>query len=491
MPATVIRNMGNNLLTLGCVIFLVFIALFGYTNNFLFLGAPFGIALIAWAILNLRSFYWFFIFTIPLSATIYLLGGGVSTTIPDEPLMWLLLLLSLCMVAYNYKSFPQWFFRHPLTLIVIFQFVWLTIALVFSENFLLSLKFYVAKIWFLNAYFLLPALIFQKKSHFRTAFLLFIIPTTLHAVFVLSWHYSVGFDFEKSNTVVHPFYQNHVDYSTVLSMLFPLLLVAYQLCKGKQVLRWILGLAILFYIPAIYFASARAAILAVAFAMIMAFAVRKKIAQWIMPAGFVLLGCMLYFLAQNNTYLNYSTNKSQNYTQSSFKDAVAGVFNGEDMSTSERYYRWIASIRMSKDRPVTGVGPNNFYDYYKSYTVSSFQTWVSYNEERSTTHNYFLFMLVEQGWPAMLLYAALVITFFYQGQRIYHQAKDPFYKKVCMGLIMMFAAGFVNNFFSELLETHKIGALFYWSISLLIIVGHLSWKENNRLRDPGQEEAIK
>jgi hypothetical protein len=56
---------------------------------------------------------------------------------------------------------------------------------------------------------------------------------------------------------------------------------------------------------------------------------------------------------------------------------------------------------------------------------------------------------------------------------------------------MMFAAGFVNNFFSELLETHKIGSLFYLSISLLIIVGHLSWKENNRLRDPGQEEAIK
>jgi hypothetical protein len=41
-------------------------------------------------------------------------------------------------------------------------------------------------------------------------------------------------------------------------------------------------------------------------------------------------------------------------------------------------------------------------------------------------------------------------------------------------MAMMFAAGFINNFFSELLETHKVGALFYLSIAMLVILDRKS-----------------
>jgi hypothetical protein len=39
---------------------------------------------------------------------------------------------------------------------------------------------------------------------------------------------------------------------------------------------------------------------------------------------------------------------------------------------------------------------------------------------------------------------------------------------------MMFSVNFITNFFSELIETHKIGALFYLNISLLIILDRKS-----------------
>jgi hypothetical protein len=83
-------------------------------------------------------------------------------------------------------------------------------------------------------------------------------------------------------------------------------------------------------------------------------------------------------------------------------------------------------------------------------------------------------MLVEQGWPAMILYAILVAVVFAQAQKIYYRFKDRFYKKVTLALAMMFAAGFINNFFSELLETHKVGALFYISIALLVVLDQKS-----------------
>ena len=70
----------------------------------------------------------------------------------------------------------------------------------------------------------------------------------------------------------------------------------------------------------------------------------------------------------------------------------------------------------------------------------------------------------------MILYALLIIIVFAQAQRTYHRFDDKFYKNCTLGLVMTFAASFVNNFFSELIETHKVGSLFYLSLSLLVIL---------------------
>src|SRR5690606_20309439 len=106
----------------------------------------------------------------------------------------------------------------------------------------------------------------------------------------------------------------------------------------------------------------------------------------VMPTGYLLIGIIVFSLAHNNKYIDFRPDKSQTFTQPTFFDAVAGAFTGEDMSSMERFYRWIASIRMSTAHPIVGVGPNNFYDHYKPYTVNMFATWVSRNPERSTTH---------------------------------------------------------------------------------------------------------
>ncbi|KXK41768.1 MAG: O-antigen ligase family protein [Chitinophagaceae bacterium] len=162
----------------------------------------------------------------------------------------------------------------------------------------------------------------------------------------------------------------------------------------------------------------------------------------------------------------------------SLEDHIMATIQGTDISSAERYYRWIAALRMSKDNPIVGVGPNLFYDYYKAYTITSFKTWVSRNPERSTTHNYFLFMLVEQGIPGMVLYGALIFIIFYLGQKVYHSQNEPFYRDVVIGALCSIAAIFINNFFSELIETDKIGSIFYLSIAVIIAV---SLRENKNI----------
>jgi O-antigen ligase len=261
-------------------------------------------------------------------------------------------------------------------------------------------------------------------------------------------------------------------------MFFPLLIVAYRLSKGKKYWeRGALLLIMLFFLPAIYLTYARAAMIAVVFSLLIGVAIRMRLVNWVMPVFYTLIIWLVAFLARHNNYIEYRPNYERTYMHGDFASHMAATLKGQDMSSMERLYRWIAAIRMSKERPLTGVGPNAFYDFYKPFTVTCFRTYVSRNDEHSTTHNYFLYMLVEQGWPAMILYGLLVFFFFFYAQKVYWRLEDRFYKKLVLGIAMMFAAGFINNFFSELIETHKVGALFYLCIATIIILDQKSKTE--------------
>ncbi|MFT4061617.1 MAG: O-antigen ligase family protein [Edaphocola sp.] len=463
----------------GAALLLVCVALAAYSGNLLLLGLPFALAILAWFVLNWKTFYWFFIFSIALSCEIHL-GGSLSTTVPDEQFMWMFVPMVTLLAFYNYRRFPQWYFRHPITFVLFLQFCWTIVAVIYSQNLLLSSKFLAAKIWFMVGYVILPPLVFTQKKDFVIAFRAFAIPMMLHAVAAFCLHAYKKFNLYYSNIVVRPFYFNHVDHSTVLSMMLPPMAVAWQLCKGNKNLRRLTMAANIFLLAGIAVAGARAAMLAVIFCAVVAFAIRKKIVNVLMPAFYAFLIAVVFFLSHDAHFVKYRPEMRYTATQHNFSDLITAMFAGRDMSSMERFYRWIASLKMSTEHPMVGVGPNNFYDNYKAYTVPMFKTWVWRNSEKSTTHDYFLLMLVEQGWPAMLLYGLLLMVMFASAQRIYHKAKDPFYKKVTMGIIMMLAAGFVNNFFSELLETHKIGALFFIGLSLLVVVNHKVNEQNRQ-----------
>jgi O-antigen ligase len=460
----------------GLVLLFMSIILGTYFSFYWLYLLPVMAAGIFLAIVDWRSFYWLFLLSIPFSIEIFL-PGGLATTVPDEPMMWFLLLASILILISQKKLVPAWFIKNPLTLLMAIHYIWLFACLILSEIFLPSLKYFIAKTWFLNAFFVLPVYFFRSKDDFKRAFRYIFIPFMILFIIIFIRHYFMKFGFRESNIVVRPFFFNHVDHSTILSMCLPMFIIAYQLSKGNKTIRIVLLLAILFLIPATLVAQARAAMLAMVFSGVVYFAFNKKIGHWIMPIFYTCVIALVIGLIYNQNYIALKPDFKHTYSQTSFSNLVKATVSGKDMSSMERLYRWIASVRMSQERPLTGVGPNNWYEFYKNHALSEFRTYVSRNPERSTTHNYFIFMLVEQGWPAMIIYGLLVLVYFIHAQRVYWRIEDPFYRKIVLGLAMTFGAAFVNNFFSELLETHKIGALFFMSISLTIIVNHLAQKK--------------
>lgn len=469
----------NWLNLVAILILLASIAVFSATQFYIAIALPFALLFVAWLVLNWKSYYWFFIFTI---ATTGIAKVGTGTMyLPLMPLSIISALLALALLLYNRKLVYENFYRHPLTLIIFLQFFWLMISVIFSEIPIPSIKYLGVNTIQLLSFLILPMMVLKKEADWMKLCKILMISFTLVATYVLIRHALKNFTYLYTNVAVKPFFYNHVDHGCILSMLVP---IPYMLWKhtdkSKVWTRRFYLLLLAFFIVCTYLTFARAAILAVAFAFVIIYAIRKKLVNWLMTLFFISTFSIVAYLVVDDNYKNFKPNYEQTYSRHSFDDLLKATFMGGDMSSMERFYRWIASARMSMEKPMTGVGPNNFYDFYKPHAIQMFRTYVSRNEEKSTTHNYFIFMLVEQGWPAMILYGIFIWALFYQAQKLYHKTKNVLYRRMTLVAAMVIAAFFINNLFSELLQTYKIGAIFYLATVLLYWVGNQIKKENKQ-----------
>jgi O-antigen ligase len=116
-----------------------------------------------------------------------------------------------------------------------------------------------------------------------------------------------------------------------------------------------------------------------------------------------------------------------------------------------------------------GVGSGNFYDNYKHFTVTSFETYISDNEEHSTVHNYFLLMLVEQGYIGLFIFIVLTATVFIYGERVYFKMKTSESRRTVMILLLVMLSVYVNLLLSDMLETDKVGPFFFMTLALLVL----------------------
>ncbi|MFN2438869.1 MAG: hypothetical protein ABR503_06685, partial [Chitinophagaceae bacterium] len=120
-----------------------------------------------------------------------------------------------------------------------------------------------------------------------------------------------------------------------------------------------------------------------------------------------------------------------------------------------------------------------FYHVYKGYTINAFKTWVSRNDDRSTVHNYFLLTLIEQGIIGLLLLLFLIGYLFYTAQNIYLRTNDLFWKRTAVVVTVILSMVCTVNFLSDLIETDKIGSVFYLCIASLMIADIQTRKQSN------------
>jgi O-antigen ligase len=414
---------------------------------------------------NIDFLYFLLICCIPFSAELQV-TEQLGTDFPDEPLMWLLsILLVFHFILYRKeigeKKINSWIIK-----ILLLHLGWILVSSILSQHPILSIKYLAAKSWYILALGLGTWYCMKDgKDIFKLGVLL--MATMFPVVtLILLQHLQTGFSFESVNPSVQPFFRNHVNYGAFLACMIPLPIAGFIISRR---FRWVFGFIIIFWLAALFLSYSRGAWMALIMGGVTVLAIRYKILHWLAGFFFILLATAIFYLGSGNRYLNYRPDFERTIYHQEFMDHLQATYRLTDLSTAERFHRWIGGIRMTEGHLLHGYGPNSFFYEYKPYTVTAFQTYVSINEEQSTVHNYFLLLLIEQGIPGLLIFCLLVVALFYYVQQWYHNASDRTEQIFAATIASILGMIVSLNMLSDLVETDKIGGLFFICVGILFV----------------------
>ncbi len=427
-----------------------------------------AIVLIAFvSIHDVKNLFYLLFLSVPVSTAIDF-GGSFSTDFPSELLMIACMGICFLYLISNGRKIDKSLFAHPISILLLIQLVWILATSFTSMNVLVSIKYLLAKCWYIFSLYYLSLLLIKSETVIRKIIWCFSISLLLTVLVVMFRHSLKGFSFEEVNYVLGPFYSNHVAYASIMVVCFPFIFLAKNWYKPYS-RKWLFfaGFSALLVV-AIYLSYTRAAFASLILLIPSYFVIRWKLTSVSFIMAIALLTLFFGSMAYNNTFMEYTPNFEKTVTHKNYDNLLEATLKGEDISTMERFYRWIAGFYMVREKPLMGYGPGNFYNFYKGYTLNSFRTYVSTNVERSGIHNYFLMVLVEQGVFGLLIFLILSFLTFSKGEAIYHKQKTKMKKNIVMmallSLIMIYSLLIMN----DMIETDKVGTFYFLSLALLV-----------------------
>lgn len=424
------------------------------------------------ALYDLRWLYFTLIFCVPLSIDLQI--GSLTLDAPDEVIAMLFFSMAPVAVLTNYKKWDYRLLNHPIVFILVAMFAVALLSTINSTNIYLSVKYLLAKGWYMVAYFGCTVLFLKNTEDNKRMSWLAVISCLITILYIMPRHAAEGFSFDSINKMVGPFYSNHVNYAAQIVVIIPFLWYLWRQVTGKFLWRTLLLGLLLLFIAATYFSYTRAAILTLILSVGFYFIIKWRLVKWFYWMGIIVSILGTAYLVKDNRFFALAPDYNKTVTQTNFDDLLSATYNMEDISTMERLYRWVAARYMIPDRPLLGVGPNNFYDTYKPYTMMSFRTYVSKNPEQSTVHSYLLLLTIEQGVMAALLYLALIYYAFSTVQKLYHSLQTRQEKDWIMAAGLCFFNLVMILLINDVVESDKEGSFFYISLAI-IAATHFRW----------------
>ena len=435
-----------------------------------------------------KDFYWFFLlplvlivfyyylvsldkiillitFLTPLAVNISDMEMGLGISLPTEPLMFGVVLLFLANLVFD-KKYDKRVGQHPMSYIIYLSLFGMFLTTLTSELPVVSLKYLLARIWFVIPFYFVAALIFRKLSNIKTFYWLYISGLFLVIIYTIIQHSAYGFEEEAGHWVMSPFYNDHTAYGAALAIFFPAV-VGFLFYPGLSKPLRVLNLLILVvFVFGIILSYGRAAWISVVISFLVFLVVMLRIKfYWLAIFGMIFIGGFILFQQQILDKLERNKQESS----ANFIEHVRSISNiTSDASNLERINRWQAAIRLYQDHPFFGWGPGTYQFVYAPYQRSREKTIISTNlGDKGNAHSEYLGPLAEMGMVGMLIVIVMFTMIIYTGLRVYKRGRKEvefLSLMATLGLITYFSHGLLNNF----LDTDKLSVPFWGFVAIIV-----------------------
>ncbi len=453
-------------------------------DNYLFFALPAVLGMLLLYIFSLDKVMLFISFAVPLSVVLDQLEE-LAVSLPAEPMLAGVLVLFVAKLLYD-GEYDKKVSRHPVSIVIYIMFAWMLVTTFTSSMPIVSIKFIIARLWFVVPSFFFCALMFKRPKNIDWFIWLYIASLCIVVVYTTIIHAQHGFDNDSAHWVMSPFYNDHTAYGAALSI-YLIYAITYAFLPDIKSSRKVLILGVIIILSvAMVLSSCRAAwlSLAAAFAVLLCVLLKIKF-RWILTSLVLLVGLFLAFRVQIIDALEHND-------QDASGDVVENVQSITNISTDasnlERLNRWNSAFRLFAERPIFGWGPGTYQFVYAPYQKSKDKTIISTNAgDGGNAHSEYIGPLAEQGLVGSLLMLVFVITVVYTGLKAYNKAKNKKAKVLVLGATLAFFGYFVHGFLNNFLDTDKL-AVPVWSLAALITVIDVYYSNQERFEEVTQSQ---
>ena len=431
---------------------------------------PILILVLYWAVYNIERVVYLMVFCTPLAVTLKNMGltEGIDLSLPTEPLMAGLMVVYL-LNEFMYKITPRKLLTHPITVIIFIQLIWMLITTISSENFTISIKFLIARLWFVFSCYFVTTQLFKNKKSIIPFILAYAIPLAIVCLITIYQHAAFNFDDKIADWSVSPFYNDHTAYGAALAMYIPVLIAFLFLTNVSKFSKIMYSILIGIFSVAIILSFARGGwlSLATAAAILASFWLRIKL-RTILITVITLSG--IFFSLQDEIFIALGRNNTD--SEGNLSNTISSVTNiSTDASNLERINRWSCAVRMFEEKPILGWGPGTYMFYYAPFQKSSERTIISTNfGTNGNAHSEYLGPLSEQGLIGMIIVFVMLFAVLFMGYRLYYSVKERNMRILTVGVFLGLFPYFIHGFLNNFLDTDKLSVPFWGFMAILVCI---------------------
>ena len=463
-----IRIIGSSALV---IVFLIISILLIRSGASLMWLIPPALLIASFALLAIDKFLLLTVFLVPVSVQLRFIipYPPADVFLPTELMLGVILLLMVFKLVYT-KEIDRKILLHPVSIISICLLGWYLITSLTSTIPWVSLKSFIARMWFFAGFYLLAAEIFRKPERIKNYLFAYIAGMTPVVIYFLIRMWQTGiFDQKASYFMIRPFFSDHTSFGAALAFCIPLIIYFLTLEKKGSAIRVFLFMALFLFSVSFILSYSRAAWLSLVVSIMVTVIILTRLSWKIVFSG---LAIVAFIVSISWSAIMLQINENRQESDDNIKRHIQSIANiRSDASNLERINRWKSAVRMFREKPLLGWGPATYQFQYAPFQISGEKTIISTNYGKGgNAHSEYLGSLVDSGIPGLIFYILLLFISIRRGGIIYNTHTDKQIRNLVLAMIAGLTTYVIHGGLNNFLDTDKISALFWGMIAVIVAI---------------------